>query len=71
MEGQAMKSLKNSYYIIVCDNNDIPKKNHTSLSCIFITVTSGKSHLIPRRKVQEEMPFQDVYQCELTAIAIL
>jgi hypothetical protein len=52
-----MKSLEKSYYITVCANNDIPKKNHTSPSFILITVTSGKSHLISSRKVQEEMPF--------------
>jgi hypothetical protein len=77
MEGEVMKSLKNTYYIIVFANNDIPKKNHTSLSFILITVTSGKLHLIPSRKVQEEMPFhatvefQDVFQRESTVIAVL
>lgn len=43
MEGQVMKLFQKSYYITVCANDDIPRKNHTFSSFILITVTSGKT----------------------------
>lgn len=77
MEGQVMKSLERPYYMTVFSNSDTPKKNHTFISFIVMTITSGKSHLISDRKVQEKMPFhaaiefQDVFQHESAAVSIL
>lgn len=74
MEGQVMKSLERSNYITVFANNDTPKKNHISISFILMTLTSGKSHLISDRKVQEDVPFhaavefQDVFQHESAVV---